>query len=165
MKNYIILLLMVLMASQAYCQKKKKESPEYVIDSLSKSNDSLKQIADSLTVVSGNYAVLYNTIKEKVLKRDFDPAMTAHIIDSLAAGRDSSLQWLTASTTALTDSLKRMNKSVLEMKQTLKALNDEENYKNRLSHELRQLKELHEAKILTTEEFAAKKSKILQKWQ
>lgn len=172
MKNYLLLLLL-LIATQAFAQKKGKVDPKAVqIDSLMKASVAFSAQADSLLIVSDSlskyrekYIGLYTTIKDKVLKRDFDPAKMSQIIDSLAAGRDSTYSVLSTSSTALMDSLNTLKQENAQMKTMLGSMTEEEAAKNKLVNELRLLKELLDANILTQTEFDSRKAAVLKKWQ
>ncbi len=172
MKNYFLLLLL-LIATQTFAQKKGKVDPKAVqIDSLTKASTAFSAQADSLLIVSDSlskertiYYGLYTTIKEKVLKRDFDPAKLSFIIDSLARGRDSTYQVLNVSSSALMDSLNVLKIENAEMKTMINSMTEVEAAKNRLVNELRLLKELLDSKILTQAEFDSRKATVLAKWQ
>lgn len=189
MKKYIIFLFaMLLIVSQAIGQRKKgKTDPKDAqIDTLTKANltfsrqvDSLTTLNKTLTVqfdsvsndldsVSSNlksYAGLYVVIKDKVLKQDFDPAKLPQIIDSLAASRDATFSGSAATSNSLRDSLSVLKKENSEMQTTLDDISVEEAERNKLVNELKQLKELLDARILTQTEFNIRKSKVLQKWK
>lgn len=189
MKKYIIFLFAILLiVSQAIGQKKKgKTDPKDTqIDTLTKSNltlsrqvDSLSKLNEALAIqrdsvshdldsVSKNlasYYGLYVVIKEKVLKQDFDPAKLPQIIDSLAASRDATFTGSAATSSSLRDSLSVLKKENSEMQTTLDDISVEEAERNKLVNELKQLKELLDAKILTQTEFNIRKSKVLQKWK
>ena len=181
MKKYIIFLFAILViVSQAIGQRKKgKTDPKDAqIDTLTRANltfsrqvDSLTKLNQTLTIqydsVSSNlksYAGLYVVIKDKVLKQDFDPAKLPQIIDSLAASRDAILSGSNASYNSLRDSLSILKKENSGMQTTIEDISVEETERNKLVNELKQLKELLDAKILTQTEFNIKKSKVLQKW-
>jgi len=188
MKTYIIFLFAILIVSQAIGQKKKgKTDPKDAqIDTLTKANQTFSQQADSLAKlnktltiqldsvsndldsVSNNlksYSGLYTVIKEKVLKQDFDPARLPEIIDSLAASKDALLSGSNASYNSLRDSLSALKKENSAIQTTLEDVSLEESEKNVLVYELKQLKELLDAKILTQSEFNIRKSRVLQKWK
>jgi len=180
MKNYLLLLLIFMISTQTFAEKKPKVDPKDVkIDSLSKVSAALSGKADSLIILSdtlakqldstaaelGKYYVLYETIKERVMKGDFDPTKFGQVIDSMTAGRDSKLAGLAASSVSLADTINTLKQENLKLKTSLDALNNIELAKNRLVSELKQLKELLDAKILTQAEFDAKKTLVLQRWQ
>ncbi len=104
MKNIILLLFLFgITGSFAQSKKEKEQAAQAAqknmqakVDSLSKSNEELTAAnkgltskTDSLSKSLATYFGLYTVIKDKVVKKDFDPGRMAHIIDSLKAGRDS----------------------------------------------------------------------------
>jgi len=142
------------------------------IDSLTKASalyssqaDSLLILSDSLSKDRVKYYALYTAIKEKVLKRDFDPTKLPQIIDSLAAGRESAIAGITASSVAVKDTLAALKKENAQMKQLISGMTEAEAAKNKLVNELKLLKELLDSKILIQAEFDKQKAVILQKWQ
>jgi hypothetical protein len=196
MKNYIILMLAMLVASPAFSQKKEKES---VPDTLKTTTDTLKATADTVkpqaaapaptagplspevdSLAEANKALadklsavykdlevykgMYTAIKEKVLKQDFDPARTAMIIDSLASRRDSSFAQM-GMLILMKDTLISLRQEHIALKARLENYQTEEAAKGRMVAELKQLKELLDAKILTQSEFDIKKTLVLRKWE
>jgi hypothetical protein len=100
MKTSIILILMLCTCVAFGQSKKEKEQTQKdaqaKMDTLTKANATLTSAnkglttkADSLSKELQKYYELYTVIKDKVVKKDFDPAKMATIIDSLKAGRDS----------------------------------------------------------------------------
>jgi hypothetical protein len=100
MKTFITFLF-ILCTLLAFGQKKKtKDQPQKdlqaTVDTLTKANDSLILVnknltakSDSLSAELQKYFGLYTVIRDKVVKKDFDPDRMSAIIDSLQAGRDS----------------------------------------------------------------------------
>ena len=127
--------------------------------------DSVSNDLDSVSNNLKSYSGLYTVIKEKVLKRDFDPATLPQIIDSLAASKDAILSGSNAAYNSLRDSLSSLKKENSEIQTTLENVSVEEAEKTVLINELKQLKELLDAKILTQTEFNIRKSRVLQKWK
>ena len=166
MKTYILIIFM-LAAFQGFSQKKKKPDPKDIkIDSLSKVNSTLSVQLDSVSKDQKLYYGLYTTIKEKVILQDFDPAKMPQIIDSLRAGRDATFAGLTAASESLRDSLALLNQENKNLKAKLDSLTvgvGED--KSKLITELKQLKELLDAKIITQAEYDAKKKKVMDQWQ
>jgi Short C-terminal domain len=166
MKTYMLVILL-LATFQGFSQKKKKEDPKDIkIDSLSKANSTLSVQLDSISKDHKLYYGLYTTIKEKVVLHDFDPAQMPQIIDSLRAGRDATFAGLTAASESLNDSLTMLSQENKSLKAKLDSLavaggGD----KSQLIAELKQLKELLDAKILTQAEYDAKKEIVMAKWQ
>lgn len=96
-----LLILLVFTSCIAFGQSKKEKEQaqndmQAKIDTLTKTNTALTQANKSLTTQSDSlskelekYYGLYTVIRDKVVKKDFDPARMSAIIDSLKAGRDS----------------------------------------------------------------------------
>ena len=83
MKKALFMLLMLVIASQAFSQKKGKTDPKDVkIDSLTKVTNSLSVQLDSVSKDRDIYFNLYTVIKERVIKyanrKDFDLSNGAH---------------------------------------------------------------------------------------
>lgn len=121
MKNFIILLLLFSTLTtfgqiRKGKDKDKSKDPQVQIDSLTKantaltaSNKTLSTQSDSLSKELEKYFGLYAVIKDKVVKKDFDPVKMTNIIDSLRSGRDS-LTLNAARGALLGDSLKALIK-------------------------------------------------------
>lgn len=99
MKNLLITVF-VFSTIMSFAQKQNKDQQikdqQVKIDTLTKANEkltasnkALSTKSDSLSKELGKYFGLYTVIKDKVVKKDFDPAKMTVIIDSLKAGRDS----------------------------------------------------------------------------
>jgi hypothetical protein len=168
MKTYMLVILM-LAAFQGFSQKKKKPDPKDIkIDSLTKVNSSMSVQLDSISKDQKLYYGLYTTIKEKVILRDFDPAQMPQIIDSLRAGRDATFAGLTAASASLRDTLvilDQQNKRLRAQLDSLTVASAGGGDKTQLIAELKQLKELLDAKILTQAEYDAKKKIVMDKWK
>ena len=166
MKTFM-LVIFLLAAFQGFSQKKKKPDPKDIkIDSLSKVNSTLSVRLDSVSKDQKLYYGLYTTIKEKVILQDFDPAKMPQIIDSLRAGRDATFAGLTAASASLRDSLAMLNQENKNLKAKLDSLTvGAGGDKSKLITELKQLKELLDAKIITQAEYDAKKKKVMDQWQ
>jgi len=97
----ITLFLILTSTSFVFSQSKKEaeqaqKNMQMKIDTLTNANQSLQSSnktlstqSDSLSKELQKYHSLYVVIKDKVVKKDFDPARMAAIIDSLKTGRDS----------------------------------------------------------------------------
>jgi len=166
MKTFM-LVIFLLAAFQGFSQKKKKPDPKDItIDSLSKVNSTLSVQLDSISKDQKLYYGLYTTIKEKVILQDFDPAKMPQIIDSLKAGRDATFAGLTAASASLRDSLALLNQENKNLKAKLDSLAvGSGGDKSKLITELKQLKELLDAKIITQAEYDSKKKKVMDQWQ
>ena len=160
MKNALLLLLMLVLVSQVFSQKKGKVDPEQAaIDSLTKVNSALMAQLDSVSKDRDLYYGLYTVIKEKVIKYNFDPAKAAFLIDSLKQGRESILYDLNLK---MHDTLAELN---FENKKLMSELYKADTDREKLACELIRLKELLDANIITPEEFNAKKAIVMEKWK
>ena len=168
MKTYVLVILLFA-TLQGFAQKKKKPDPKDIkIDSLTKVNGSMSVQLDSIYKDQKLYYGLYTTIKEKVILRDFDPAQMPQIIDSLRSGRDATFASLTAASESLRDTLAILNQQNKHLKAQLDSLTVASaagGDKTQLIAELKQLKELLDAKILTQPEYDAKKKVVMDKWK
>ena len=162
-----ILIIFFLAAFQGFSQKKKKADPKDVkIDSLTKATAKLSVQLDSVSKDQKVYYGLYTTLKDKVLLHDFDPAKLPQIIDSIRVSRDSTSSLLAAPIGPLKDSLAMLRKENITLKAKLDSLNvGGGGDKTQLIAELKELKGLLDAKILTQAEYDAKKKKVMDKWQ
>ena len=174
MKYIITILLILLASSQAFSQKKGKVDPKDLkIDSLSKASAAQSIQVDSISKALEKYYGVYTALTEKVFKYNFDPAKTSFLIDSLRTTRDSTFNQLSSTSAFLKDSLSVLTKENVRLQATLdslglgndpaKALAKQEADKNKAVADLKQLKELLDAKIITQEEFDTKKKKLLEK--
>jgi hypothetical protein len=160
MKKIMILLVMLVLVTQAYSQKKGKVDPEQVaIDSLTKANTKLAAQLDSVSKDRELYYGLYTVIKEKVIKYNFDPSKASFLIDSLKQGRESVLYDLNLK---MHDTLAELN---FENRKLMAELYRAESDRCMLTEELKMLKELLDAKIITQQEFDAKKAIVMEKWK
>jgi hypothetical protein len=176
----IILACIIMLSSlQGFSQKKGKVDPKDVtIDSLTTVSTTLTTQLDSTTKVAaslsmdldsvskelGVYKGLYTTIKEQVVKYDFDPAEMGAIIDSLKTSRDETFSGLSATSTAMADSVAVLQKENAALKEMMNVLQTADEDKQKLVAELKQLKELLDAKIITQTEFDEKKALLMSKW-
>ncbi len=135
------------------------------IDSLIQANTALSGKVDSISKDLAIYHGLYTTIKDKVIKYDFDPAKMSQIIDSLRTHRDSTFTGLTAASASLKDTLFILNKENIKLKASLDSITTTEANKAKVIAELKELKGLLDNKIITQPEFDAKKAKIMERWQ
>jgi len=174
MKIIFLVLLSLLVTSQAFSQKKGKVDPKDVtidslkmvtvgltgkVDSLTKSNASLTMDLDSSSKV---FDSLYIPIKNKVIKKDFDPNRTSVIIDSLRTSRDATLAGLQ---TTMTDSVTVLNAEITKLKTTIATMEAAKANKEALVAELKQLKELLDGGMISQAEYDAKKAKLMEKWE
>jgi hypothetical protein len=161
-----ILIILILAAFQGFSQKKKKSDPKDIkIDSLTKANSTLSVQLDSVSKEQKVYYGLYTTIKDKVLLHDFDPAKLSQIIDSIRVSRDSATSVLAAPVASLKDSVSMLKKENNQLKAKLDSLTvGGGGDKSKLIAELKDLKGLLDAKIITQAEYDAKKKKVMEKW-
>lgn len=171
MKTLFTILFVLLVSLQGFGQKKGKVDPkDLTIDSLTKASAALTLQLDSISGELEKYLIVYTTLKEKVIKYDFDPEKTSFLIDSLRTSRDSTFS---SSSAILKDSLSLMKKEHLHLQATLdslglgsdplKAMAIKEQEKAKAIKDLTDLKGLLDAKIITQEEFDIKKAKLLEK--
>jgi hypothetical protein len=171
----ILLCCSFMATSQVFGKKKSKEETTDVIsDSLTKANQALTLKADSLSVELAKYFGVYTVIKEKVIHYDFDPAKMSFLIDSLKTSRDSAFVDLTSKSGVVLDSMTLLKNEIRVLRATidsvsargserLAALTTEEIEKAKAVTNLKQLKELLDAKIITETEFNAAKRKYIDK--
>ncbi len=103
---------------------------------------------------------VYTSLKEKVFKYEFNPAKTSNLIDSLRKTRDSTF---TSSSAILHDSLSVLKKKNMKLQVSIDSFGLSDMVKAKTVSDLKQLKELLDAKIITQAEFDAKKTKLLEK--
>ena len=166
MKN-ILFVTLLLASFQGFSQKKKSQGPDakdLKIDSLLTANSALATQLDSISKDRELYYGVYAAIKEKVILHDFDPAQMTAMIDSLSTNRDATINGLTEASASLRDSLSTLSKENEELKAKLNESTTSSDKTNLLT-ELKQLKELLDAKIITQAEYDAKKKLVLDKWQ
>lgn len=162
MKSALLLLLTLVAISQAFSQKKGKVDPkDEKIDSLTKVTISLSTQLDSISKDREVYYGLYTVIKEKVIKYNFDPSKGEFLIDSLKTTRDSTMLGLTKSA----ESFSALKVENAKLKATVDSLNAVNQDNTKLVTELKQLKELLDAKIITQADFDAKKTIIMEQWK
>jgi len=178
MKNFI-LFLMLLVSVPVFSQKKGKVDPKDLqIDSLtqvtvmlsgqldeaSQSSAALSMKLDSVSMDRDKYYGSYNAMRDKVVKYNFDPARTSLLIDSLKMNRDSILNLNKLATASLNDSIKVLAAENAKLQSTITAMAAADADKEKIVAELKQLKELLDSKIITQEEYDAKKTKLMAKW-
>lgn len=172
MKTFAFLLLTVLMTIPAYGQKKGKVDPKDVtIDSLTMVNKGLAGQLDTVTMnldatakELATYKGVYTAFKDKVVKEDFDPANTGMIIDTLMAAREAEVAELNAQIKSLQDSVTVLQTDNTRLQAAMDQMVAGTVNKDEIIEELKQLKELLDAKIITQDEYDAKKVKLLEKW-
>ncbi len=174
MKNYIIALLCVLLASASVNGQSKKELELKVnqlqteLDTVKANYSSLSTVHDSTSKVLDSYISMYKTIQEKVLPYDFAPEDIGEIIDSLQTSRDSSFANIMAGSESLRDTITTMSTTIesleaeiAELKTQVEKLKDPTGFTDEQVAALEKLKKLLDSEILTQEEFDTKKKMIL----
>lgn len=162
----MILLVMLVVVPQVFGQRKGKVDPEEAkIDSLTIAVNSLNAQLDSVSKERDLYFGVYSTIKEEVFKYDFNPSKTALLIDSLRTSIDSTTYGLTSVSASLQDSLSTLKIEYAKLKAVVDSINITDVNKDKLVTELKQLKELLDAKIITQADFDAKKTLIMEEWK
>jgi len=178
MKILIMSVVLLICTSQVFGQRRSNNEPvaNPQVDSLNLAVKSLTQQLDSVSLELVKYMGVYNAIKEKVLHYSFDPTRSAFLIDSLQALRDSTSAALAfkPAETGAADSLKvllienKMLKAELDSMKTAvekerNAVPPEELERAKALGNLKQLKELLDAKIITDAEYLSLKNKYLLK--
>jgi hypothetical protein len=173
MKKVIMLLVLFLVMTQTFGQRKSKVDPKDAqIDSLTTYSKKLSLQLDSVNKELVKYVGLYNTIKENVIHYNFDPTRSAYLIDSLKASRDSTSTLLIAPVPS--DSIRILVIENTTLKATIDsvrkawgieraAISQEDIVKAKAINNLKQLKELYDNKIISEAEFIAMKKKYLEK--
>jgi hypothetical protein len=165
MKIFLSMLLL-LACMQGSAQRKNKTDPrDAQIDTLNKTNKMLTMQVDSLSKDRALYYGLYEVIKEKVLLTDFNPARFDMIVDSVRSSRDSATILAGAPVAALRDSLSTMTSQNMQLKEKVDSLSLITADKSKLMNELKDLKSLLDAKIITQVEYDEKKRLVMSKWQ
>jgi hypothetical protein len=186
MKTFITLLVIIMISSQAFGQRKAKkeaaaaaasaDSNMIKIDSLNKVSKTLALQLDSVSGELTKYMEVYNAIKDKVIHYSFDPTRSSYLIDSLKSVRDSAAVVLGAVpiSTAAADSVAMLVKENAMLKskidsvkiawaKNMEAINAVDVDKVKAVSSLKQLRELLDSKIITEAEFTLLKKKYLEK--
>ena len=174
MKKVYLLLMAVLLILQANGQKMNKEEMMLKIDSLNKANQNLSAQLDSVSNEKELYFGMYEVVKEKVIKNDFNPAEMDDIIDSMKININSNTSSLVQSNTILKDSLSVLNTNFNQLKLELNGLKNTTDTKDSIQSlqeviraktigNLKQLKDLLDSGIINDEEFLLLKKKYIEK--
>jgi cell division protein FtsB len=159
-------LLLLLVVFQGMGQKKKKVDPrDAQIDTLTQSNAFLTKEVDSLTKELEVYYGLYTVIKEKVMKKDFEPARFEVIVDSVQSSRDSANILTQAPIAGLKDSVALLSKENKELQAKVDELTVISQDKTKLVAELKDLKSLLDSKVITQIEYDDKKRLVMDRWK
>lgn len=162
-KLSVLLFLFVVMGLLTQAQSKKDLEADLATcttlkDSIQSELTGLTANYDSINSAYLAYDTMYNAVKEKVFMYDFDPVKISDLIDSLRTGRDEAFSEITA---ALNDSISILAEENAKLKETVEG--KETGEENEVISELKQLKDLLDAGILTQDEFNAKKAVLLEK--
>lgn len=162
----LLSLLLLLVVFQGMGQKKNKVDPKDAqIDTLTQAKQFLTKEVDSLTKELEVYKGLYLVIKEKVLKKDFEPARFDKIVDSVRMTRDSAMKLTEAPIAGLKDSLAIMKKENAQLKEKVDTLTALTADKTKLMAELKDLKGLLDTKVITQAEYDEKKKLVMERWK
>ena len=183
MKNSILIFLVILTGAVNVNGQNKKDL-ELKVDELRTEVDSLKgdysnlsMMHDSTIAELASYQGMYDVVREKVLKYDFNPEDFDGIVDSLISGNDSVFTVLMEGSEVLRDTISLMSDNieilhaqidsqkveievleakVVELSGPQAMVTDEQ------FEALKKLKELLDTEIITKEEFDARKKQILK---
>jgi hypothetical protein len=167
MKKFIFLMVVVVLTTQAFGQRKGKVDPKDLkIDSLNQANTALTLKLDSVSKDYSTYYGVYTIIKDSVIKYNFDPSKTKFLIDSLKTSRNSAF----ADANTVAGMLKDSVSVLIADKKKLQTVIDSLSVKKevditKMAADLKILKELLDSKTLSQEEFDKQKSVIMQKYQ
>ena len=157
-----VLLVIVLLPIHAQSKKEIEDNLakcQQINDSLQTTLTSLSASFDSISAGYMVYDTMYNVIKEKVFKIDFNPADISVMIDSLRTGRE---EVFSDSTAVLNDSISVLLEENVKLKETIESMKGDVD-KDDTVGDLKKLKELLDEEIITQEEFDAKKAVLLEK--
>lgn len=179
MRPLTLFALFLLLAGQAYGQKKpsKAEIQAQKLDSAMQVNrtnnallDSIAKVSaaqgrqlDSLNKLLSAHEVMYDAIRDKVIKHDFDPARAGVLIDSLKTSREKESGGLTKGTQALRDTVALLNTENARLKADLASWETRDADNEKVVQDLVQLKGLLDQKIITQTEYDQRKIKLLAK--
>lgn len=154
MKTKLSLALVMLFAAASFMQAQSKSEIEESLATCTAEKESIQKELTSVSAtydsLNTTYTVMYDAIKEKVFKDDFDPSKMSELIDSLHANASSG-------NTELNDSLSSLKKENAALKDLVGA------DKSKVVSDLKQLKELLDEGILTQEEYDRKKTVLIEK--
>ena len=172
MKSVLLAVVMLIAVSNVFAQRKSKE-----IDILTQQNKELTGKLDTANTAVAKYTVMYNVLKDSVIKYQFDPEKTAFLLDSLKSSRSAAAMLLNDTGKQSADSialLMKQNALLTAKIDSIKtAWNAEKNALPVIPFEeleyakaitgLKQLKELLDNKIITDAEFLTLKKKYVEK--
>lgn len=164
-KVTILFVLFVLMVNPTQAQNKKEIEADLakctvIKDSLQTALTSLSASYDTIQKDYQVYDTMYHVIKEKVFMYDFDPAAISELIDSLRTGREEAFSEIT---TVLNDSISILAEENIQLKETIEDLKGGVDEGDEAVDDLKKLKELLDAEVITQEEFDERKAVLLEK--
>jgi hypothetical protein len=167
MKAKTLLLFVLLFSAGFSAMAQSKKDVENNLNTCTKAKDSVQKLYTHLLVIHDSinksylaYDSMYRVIKTNVFLGDFNPLRTSVLLDSIRTTRNHEYLGLT---NALNDSISILKKDNSVLKAKIDALEAKESEKAKVVNDLKQLKELLDAKIMTQEEFDAKKAKLIEK--
>jgi hypothetical protein len=174
MKTRSLLLLVLLLTAVISVRAQSKKDVETNLIGCTKAKDSIQKAYTDLSAIHKSvnkaylaYDSMYRVIKEKVFLADFNPVRMPVLLDSLKATRNLEFS---GQTTILKDTISILRKSISVLNNEIILLNakidglaGKEAEKTKAVSDLKLLKELLDGKIITQEEFDAKKTKLLEK--
>jgi len=175
MKAAIIIYIALFLSIVSFGQKKgKTDQQDLTIDSLTSVNSKLTTQNDSLSGELTKYYGIYVSLKEDVFKRDFDPATTSSLLDSMISVDDKALVSEDSIRQSFRSSLNLIQQELQQLHGKLDSLmtpaqsfesaqNPVEMEKADAISNLKNLKELLDAGIINQTEFLTAKKKYLPK--
>ena len=174
MKTKLILLFVALSAAvtitQAQSKKDleanyakctvEKDSLQKLYTGLTATQESLKKTCDSINKVNLAYDSMYRVIRDRVILKEFNPLNSSKLLDSLSKTRSLALS-------GISDSVSILKKENTKLQVTIDSLAAAAGLKDNSAviNQLKQLKELLDAQIITQAEFDTKKAKLLEKME
>ena len=165
MKTKLSLLFVLLILAVTFAQAQSKKDVENNLNRCTITKDSIQDLFtglsetyDSINKVCIAYETMYNAIKDDVILYAFDPTNMSVLIDSLQIEKSS------AFAITLNDSLSIIQQENDELKATIEGMAKDNEDNSKWVNDLKQLKELLDAEIITQEEFDTKKAVLLEKF-
>lgn len=164
MKTKLSVLFVLLISAVTFTQAQSKKDIEADLIRCTTTKDSIQNLLTGLSATYDSinktylaYDTMYNAIKEKVFLQDFDPTNMSELIDSLRTGTEEDA-------TILNDSISLLVQENTKLKATIESMTTGNDDNTKLVNDLKQLKELLDAQIITQEEFDTKKTVLLEKF-
>jgi hypothetical protein len=179
MKASIFLAIAILVSLSAEAQvlrkdKKGTPEPDPKMDSLTAVNKNLSVANDSLSKASVAYFGVYTATKDNLIKKDFDPAQAAVLIDSALAplvginiNEDSVRNYFVTSLELVKSELAKANQKLDNLTIAATPIESPESIQDMergdAVSKLKNLKELLDANVISQTEYLAAKKKYLPK--